>query len=128
MTNREKLEEMAREKMGQWLGPRIKLGIDEDLVMDLADFAERVQREERKRCADLADASIQACITDEERDIATTIRNLILAGGVSDARERESAPKAELLPLGHEFAYAAAGTGRTDCYHCGRPASEHERQ
>ena len=37
---------------------------------------------EREACASIADNAIRACITDEEREVATTIRNLILARGV----------------------------------------------
>ena len=54
-------------------------------VRELEERLEAAEAEvdaEREACASIADNAIRACITDEEREVATTIRNLILARGV----------------------------------------------
>lgn len=58
--------------------------LDTEALRHLIAEARRLETE-RKRCADIADNTIRACITDDERDIATTIRNLILAPSIFDA-------------------------------------------
>lgn len=52
-------------------------------MTDALTFCRERLAEMRKLCAEIADNALRACITDDERGIATLIRNLILAPSIT---------------------------------------------
>ena len=63
-------------------GRRRKAALPDPTPRALFSAVVAARNREREECAKLAEQVLRACISDEERDIATTIRDLILARGL----------------------------------------------